>query len=65
MQMGETYRRTNITETLHRYVLYGGVVKLNPLLSEDMKTYLEFSKKHLKDPRTLRNKIILSDEPQF
>ncbi len=31
MQMGETYRRTNITAS----GLYGGVAKLNPLLSED------------------------------
>ncbi len=30
-----------------------------------MKTYLEFAKKHLKDPQTVRNNIIWSDEPQF
>ncbi len=47
MQMGETYRRTNITATLHRSGLYGGVAKLNPLLSED-------TWKHLKLARTLR-----------
>ncbi len=35
MQMGETYRRTNITATLHQSGLYGDVAKLNALLSED------------------------------
>ncbi len=30
-----------------------------------MKTYLEFTKEHLKDPQTVRNNIIWSDEPQF
>ncbi len=30
-----------------------------------MKTHLECAKKHLKDPQTLRNKILWSDEPQF
>ncbi len=30
-----------------------------------MKTHLEFAKKHLKDPQTVRKKILWSDEPQF
>uniref|UniRef100_A0A8C1XW08 Uncharacterized protein n=1 Tax=Cyprinus carpio TaxID=7962 RepID=A0A8C1XW08_CYPCA len=30
-----------------------------------MKTHLEFSKKHLKDTQTPRNKILWSDKPQF
>ncbi len=30
-----------------------------------MKTHLEFAEKQLKDPQTLRNKILWSDEPQF
>uniref|UniRef100_A0A8C2JHK5 Uncharacterized protein n=1 Tax=Cyprinus carpio TaxID=7962 RepID=A0A8C2JHK5_CYPCA len=30
-----------------------------------MKTHLEFAKNHLKDPQTMRNKILWSDEPQF
>ncbi len=30
-----------------------------------MKTHLDFAEKHLKDPQTVRNKILLSDEPQF
>ncbi len=37
MQMGETYRSTNITATLHRSGLYGGVAKLNPLQWRHMK----------------------------
>ncbi len=44
MQMRETYRRTNMTATLHLSGLYGGVAKLNPLLGEDTKTHLEFGK---------------------
>ncbi len=30
-----------------------------------MKTHLEFAKKHLKDPQTVKNKILWSNEPQF
>ncbi len=42
IQMRKTYRRTNITATLHRAGLYSGVAKLYPLLSEDKrKTHLE------------------------
>ncbi len=55
-----------IDATLHRSGLYGGVAKLNPLLSEDKRKHTwTFTKKHLKDPRTLRNKILWSDEHQF
>ncbi len=49
LETGEIYRRTNITATL---------AKLNPLLSED-------KRKPSKDPQTLRNKMLWSDEPQF
>ncbi len=63
MQMGETYRRTNVTATLHRSGLYGVVAKLNPLLSEDVwKHTLNLQKQHLKDPQTVRNNIIWPDE---
>ncbi len=66
MEIGEIYRRTNITATLHRSGLYGGVAKLNPLLSEDTwKHTWNLQKKHLKDPQTVRKKILWSDEPQF
>ncbi len=63
--MGETYRRTNITTTLHWSGLYGSVAKLNPPQWRHMKTHLEFAKEYLKDPQTVRNIIIWSDEPQF
>ncbi len=33
--MGEIYRRTNITATLHRSGLYGSVDRLNPLFNVD------------------------------
>ncbi len=36
----------------------------NVILSSE-KTHLEFAEKHLKDPQTLRNKIIWSDKPNF
>ncbi len=58
--MGETSRRTNITATLHRSGIRGGLAKLNPLLSEDTWKHI-FAEKHLKDSQTLKNKIILSD----
>ncbi len=46
--------------------LYGGVAKLNPLLSEDTRKHTwNLQKKKLNDPQTLRNKILLCDEPQF
>ncbi len=39
VEKGEIYRRTNITASLHRSGLYGGVAKLNSLLSEDTWKY--------------------------
>ncbi len=39
MEIGEIYRRTNISATLHRSGLYGSVAKLNPLLSEDKREH--------------------------
>ncbi len=38
VEIGEIYRRTNITATLHRSGLYGSVVKLN--LSEDKRKHI-------------------------
>ncbi len=63
----KTYRRTNITATLHQDVLYAGLARLNPLLSEDPWTkHFEFTKKkHLKDPQLVRNKILWPDEPEI
>ncbi len=66
MEIEETYRRTNITATLHQSGIYGGVARCNPLLSEDTwKHTWNLQKKHLKDPQTLRNEILLFDKPQF
>ncbi len=35
VEIGEIYRRTNITATLHQSGLYGGVAKLYTFLSVD------------------------------
>ncbi len=65
MQMGETYRRTNITATLHWALWQCGKTQ-SSLQVRHMKTHLECAKKkHVKDPQTVRNKILWSDEPQF
>ncbi len=65
IQIGETYWRTNTTATLHRSGLCGSVARLNPLLSEgNRKHSWNIQKKHLKDPQTLRDKILWSDGPQ-
>ncbi len=50
VEIGEIYRRTNTTATLHRSGLYGGVAKLNPLLSEDKRKHLDIYKKAPKGP---------------
>ncbi len=66
MVIGEIYRRTNTTATHHRSGLYGSVARLNPLFSVDTwKHTWNLQKKHLKDPQTVRNNILWSDEPQF
>ncbi len=69
MQIGDIYRRTNTTATLHRSGLYASVARLNPLFSVDKHRWqcrqTQFAKKHLKDPQTVSNNIIWSDEPQF
>ncbi len=54
MQIGETYRRTNINGTLHRSELYGGVARLNPLFSEDTRKHTwNLQKKNKKVPKGL------------
>ncbi len=61
-------RSEKLTEgqiSLQQSGLYGGVARCNPLLSEDTRKHLEFAEKHLKDPQTVRNNILWSDEPQF
>ena len=62
----EPSRRTTISAALHQSGLYGRVSRLKPLLSKRHTTArLEFSKRHLKDSQTMRNKIIWSDEPKI
>ena len=46
--------------------LYGGVARRKPLLSKrHMSVCLEFSKRHLKDSQTVRNKILWPDETKI
>ncbi len=56
MQMGKTY--TNITATLHRFLWRCGQTQIS--LKWRHENTLNLQKKHLKDPQTLRNKIINS-----
>ncbi len=60
----------NLQKDKHHYDtpptgFYGVVAKLNPESSVKTWKHLEFTKQHLKDPQTLRNNILWSDEPQF
>uniref|UniRef100_A0A673L418 Thimet oligopeptidase 1 n=1 Tax=Sinocyclocheilus rhinocerous TaxID=307959 RepID=A0A673L418_9TELE len=62
-EMGESCRKSTITAALHQSGLYGRVARQKPLLSaRHMKTRMEFAKKHLKDSKMVRNKILWSDE---
>ena len=46
--------------------LYGSVARWKPLLSKrHMTASLEFAKRHLKDSKTMRNKILWSDETKI
>ncbi len=65
VEIGEIYRRTNITATLHRSELYGVVARLNPLLSEDTWKHLAFAKKAHKGPSVLWEIIFSGLEPWF
>ena len=59
--MGEPSRRTTISAALHQ-----SVARQKPLLSKrHMTARLEFTKRHLKDSQTMRNKIIWSDETKM
>ncbi|KAG2462209.1 TC1A transposase, partial [Polypterus senegalus] len=59
----EPSRRTTISAAIHQSDLYGRVARRKPLLSKrHMAASLEFAKRHLKDSRTMRNKILWSDE---
>ena len=61
--MIEPSRRTTISAALHQSGLYGSVARRKPLLGKrHMTAHLEFVKWHLKDFKTMRYKILWSDE---
>ncbi|KAI2654844.1 Transposable element Tcb1 transposase [Labeo rohita] len=65
-EMGESCRKSTITAALHQSGLYGRVARRKPLLSaRHMKACMEFAKKHLKDSKMVRNKILWSDETKI
>uniref|UniRef100_A0A671VMH4 Tc1-like transposase DDE domain-containing protein n=1 Tax=Sparus aurata TaxID=8175 RepID=A0A671VMH4_SPAAU len=62
-EMGESSTKSTNTAALHQSGLYGRVARRKPLLSaRHMKARIEFAKKHMKDPQTMRNKILWSDK---
>ena len=66
VERGEPSRRTTISAAIHQSGLYGRVARRKPLLSKrHMAARLEFVKMHLKDPQTMRNKILWSDETKI
>ncbi|KAK3524916.1 hypothetical protein QTP86_011472 [Hemibagrus guttatus] len=66
VERGEPSRRTAISAALHQSGLYGRVARWKPLLSKRyMTACLEFAKRHLKDPQTMRNKILWSEETKI
>ncbi|KAL0148387.1 hypothetical protein M9458_056287 [Cirrhinus mrigala] len=66
MQSGESCRKSTITAALHQSGLYGRVARRKPLLSvRHIKAHMEFAKKHLKDSKMVRNKILWSDETKM
>uniref|UniRef100_A0AAQ4RHL8 Transposase Tc1-like domain-containing protein n=1 Tax=Gasterosteus aculeatus aculeatus TaxID=481459 RepID=A0AAQ4RHL8_GASAC len=66
MKRGEPSRRTTISAALHKSGLFGRVARRKTLLSKKhMTARLEFTKKHLKDTQTMRNKILWSEETKI
>ena len=66
MEMGEHSRRRTISAALHQSGLCGRVARRKPhLRKRHMTVHLEFSKRHLMDSQTMRNKILLSDETKI
>ncbi|KAG2459251.1 TCB1 transposase, partial [Polypterus senegalus] len=66
VERGEPSRRTTISAAIHQSGLYGRVARWKPLLSKrHMAGCLEFTKRHLKDSQTMRNKILWSDETKI
>ncbi|KAG2456329.1 TCB1 transposase, partial [Polypterus senegalus] len=63
VERGEPSRRTTISAAIHQSGLYGRVARWKPLLSKKhMAAQLEFAKR---DSKTMRNKILWSDETKI
>ncbi|KAG2465684.1 TCB1 transposase, partial [Polypterus senegalus] len=66
VERGEPSRRTTISAAIHQSGLYGRVARWKSLLTKrHMAARLEFTKRHLKDSQTMRNKILWSDETKI
>ena len=66
VEMREPSSSTTISAALHQPGLYGRMARHKPLLSKrHMTTCLEFAKRHLKDSKTMKNKIHCSDETKL
>ncbi len=66
VEMGETSKRTTITATLHWSGLHGRVAGGSLFsVTDGWKLAWSLQKKHLKDPQTMRNKILWSDETKI
>ena len=64
--MGDPSRRITVSAAFHQSGLYSRVARRMPLLSKrHLTARLEFSKRHLKDSQTIRNKILWSDETKI
>uniref|UniRef100_A0AAZ3SR29 Transposase Tc1-like domain-containing protein n=1 Tax=Oncorhynchus tshawytscha TaxID=74940 RepID=A0AAZ3SR29_ONCTS len=64
--MGEPSRKTTISAALQQPGLYDRVTRRKPRLSKlHMTGCLEFAKRHVKDSRTMRHKILWSDETKI
>ncbi|KAG2459283.1 TC1A transposase, partial [Polypterus senegalus] len=66
VERGEPSRRTTISAAIHQSGLYGRVARRKPLLSKrHMAACLEFAKRQQKDSRTMRIKLLWSDETKI
>ena len=63
VEMGEPAGRTPISAARHKFRLYGRVARQKPLLRKrHTAAHLQFSKRLVKDPESMRQKILWSDE---
>ena len=66
VEMREPSRRTTISAALHQSGLYGRLARQRPLLSKKAHdSQLGVCQKAPKDPQTMRNKILWSDETKI